>query len=181
MGGAEVRERNRKQKQAHGAGQPGSCRAVFLAPFEDHGEDGEGGKSEGHHQQRGVMQAGYMAEPVSQVKRHGHAAEDVTGDPHSAAPRSQRDVQQDGGQQAQDGEAEGHDGAGDLAAAVAGCQRDERAEIPEHRQRGGHHRQAAAFVARAPPVHQEEIQQHPEDHSAGAVADGVYENRLVDA
>jgi hypothetical protein len=35
--------------------------------------------------------------------------------------------------------------------------------------------------AGAPPVHQKKVQQHPEDHGARAVADRVYENRLVDA
>ena len=58
VGGAEMRERNGEQEQAHGAGQPRTGRAVLLAPFEDHREDGEGGKADGHHQQRGVVQGG---------------------------------------------------------------------------------------------------------------------------
>ena len=181
MGGAEVRERDGKQKQAHGAGQPGSGRAVLLTPFENYGEDGEGGKPNGHHQQRGVVQAVQVAEPVRQVERHGHAAQDVTGDPKRAAARLQRDVQQHRRKQAQDGKAEGHDGAGDLAGARTSGQRHEGPQIPEHRQGGGHRRQTGALLARAPAVHQEEVQQHPEDYGAGRVADGVDENRLVNA
>jgi hypothetical protein len=63
-----------KRNKAHGAGQPRSGGAVFLAPFENQREDGEDRKAEGHHEERSVVQAGQMAEPVAQVERHGQAA-----------------------------------------------------------------------------------------------------------
>jgi len=121
-----------------------------------------------------------VAEPVAQMQRHGDAAEEVAADPDGAAPRFERNVQQHGGQQAKYGKADRHDRAGDPATARAGSQGDERANVPQHGEHRGHNREPAPSFTRAAPVHQEEVQQHPEDHRAGAMADGIDQDRLVD-
>src|SRR6266567_6875400 len=98
MSGAEVNERDRKQKQSHCSGQTRSRSPIPPPDLQKHRDHSQPTKPHSHQEEGCIMKTLRLRQEVADVQRHGQRTEKISADPYRTMVGFKRNVQEHGGQ-----------------------------------------------------------------------------------